>query len=229
MDARRITSEMDAVSERLSLLRQEVISLEQWRAELHTALKVVERLGSGGTTQADGNGFQALATDTRTTSGASVASHGTPTLTVGDPLSRPKRQTVPARGLAAKAGQAVIEMLREEGAFLRPMEVVRRLRDQHGITIGLGRPGRETSDLSAAIGHGKVLELTVSRQNGWSLTEWNGNPPGKRELTFTPSHGEGLVSRPSGHEISGTQPSLPDNTFEHDPEPHLADGGAVGK
>ncbi len=213
MEVRRITAELSAVGERLSHLRQQIISLQEWEVELQTTLKVLQRLGDHDPAQPKEPDFP----------------HITPARPPSGPAPRATRLVTPAKGLAAVAGQAVAEMLRAEGKFIRPMKVVHRLRDQHGITIGLGRPGRETSDLSAAIGHGKVPELIVSRQNGWGLTEWNGTAPADRDSTFTSVHSKRVDQRPSGHQFAEVQPPLSDVAHEHDPEPHLAESDVVGR
>jgi len=89
-----------------------------------------------------------------------------------------------ATGLPGRAGQALIEMLREKGDFIKPLDAVARLKAERGIQIGYGKPGRETSDLSAAIGHGRVPGLVVTRKDGWGLEEWSGIPPVQREQGF---------------------------------------------
>ena len=214
MTARRIAAELDVVASRLMLLRQEITSLEQWEMELRTTLKVLQRLGDEEPAQVDRSNFSA----TEPTMPVTLAN------STGNPSPQRRRQITPAKGLAAVAGQAVTAMLRERGTFMRPMEVVHLLRDQHGITIGLGKPGRETSDLSAAIGHGKVAELTVSRQDGWGLTEWNGVPPAGRESTIALAS-ETPIQQLTRNQAVGVEPSAMDDAHE----PHLTDGGIVGR
>lgn len=218
MDAQRITAEMDAVGEHLSRLQKEITGLEQWRLELHTALKVLERLDST-------DPMQVKESDVSPAPTPASAVLATSTTTAGKTPLRPKRQITPAKGLAAEAGKALIEMLREGGKFLRPMEAVRRLRDERGIIIGLGKPGRETSDLSAAIGHGKISGLTVSRQRGWGLTQWHGTSVAT-ESTFTTTS-EMLAIRAPDDQAVEAQPSVTDDV--HEPEPHLTESNIGGR
>jgi len=155
--ASRIEAELENASDRIARLRGEIEVLKAWQDELHTSLRVIRRLADvGGKHEFYNFSVSAPAT-------LSISSKHT-TITV-------------AKGKAALAGQALIDMIRERGDYIKPVEAVNRLREEHGLTIGPGKPGRETSDLSAALGHGKVPGLMVTRQVGWGLEEWGGIVP----------------------------------------------------
>lgn len=176
MNVKQIETELGHVSDRLAKLRRQVDEQVKWEAELRTALRVLSRLN--GTSEP-------LPRDTADATSA-VEHTVVRTTTVRDKDGAVFRKTYGrvrplATGLPAQAGQALIEMLRVKGQFIKPKEAVERLKEEHNIRIGIGKPGRETSDLSSAIGHGRVSGLVVTRQDGWGLEEWKGIPPVERD------------------------------------------------
>jgi hypothetical protein len=168
MSAQRIGEELAAVTERLAGLRRQMDKLEAWAAELRTSLRVLARL-EGQT----GEHTVVSAVTVRDSDGAVIRR------TLAGKV-RP-----PATGVPLRAGEALKAMLRAKGDFIKPKEAVERLKAEHGIRIGPGKPGRETSDLSSAIGGGRVPGLVVTRSDGWGLEEWNGVPPARREASGT--------------------------------------------
>lgn len=174
MNVKQIEVELARVSDRLIELRRQIGEQEQWEAELHTTLRVLTRLGDAS---------EAIASDdTEEGNGQHTIVRVT---TVKDKDGSVHRKTYqrtppPATGVSARAGKALMEMLRLKGNFIRPKDAVARLKTEHNISIGIGKPGRETSDLSSAIGNGRVPGLIVTRQDGWGLEEWQGVPPIER-------------------------------------------------
>lgn len=166
MSMSQIEAGLMRAGERLSELRRQISETEEWEAQLRTALSVLARLGEGEATQ------PLPIFTARTNDAAPREREHMPSVT-----SESRRVHKPATGLPAEAGQALIAMLRQKGDFIRPMEAVTRLKAEHGIQIGLGKSGRETSDLSAAVGHGRVPGLIVTRGQGYGLEEWKGIAP----------------------------------------------------
>lgn len=195
MSVRKIEQELAVVAEKLVNLRRQISELEAWEGELRTSLRVLERLGASEPANevqpARLSGWLAAALEGQAAhkqnpTGQPDTHTVTHQITVRDSDGQVTRRTIPrdrplATGVPLQAGQALIAMLRAKGDFIKQMEAVERLRHEHGIQIGPGRPGRETSDLSAAIGHGRVPGLVVSRAHGWGLEEWNGIPPSQRQ------------------------------------------------
>lgn len=153
MSNSRIHAEMQAARQRLEGLEVAAEKERAWIAQLEAAIRVHERLGITQNASSDGE------------TSNKVPSVKTPT------KGRTRNETV------VRAEQVLVAMLREAGDYIRQIDAVKRLREEHGIVVGMGVPGRETSDLSAALGAGKSRYLAVSRRYGWELREWNGLPP----------------------------------------------------
>lgn len=189
MSVPQIERELATVAERVAALRREIGELEAWESELQTSLRVLTRLSDGSHGSARPHMNRNAQSGERAQDQAADPSdvHATTReATVRDAGRTLRHRSYDrarslATGVPLQAGQALIAMLRAKGDFIRQMEAVERLRAEHGIRIGRGRPGRETSDLSAALGHGKVPGLVVTRSDGWGLEEWEGVPRAKRQ------------------------------------------------
>jgi hypothetical protein len=156
MSVKRVEAELTAVESRLAALRQEIASPERWEGDLRTSLHVLTRLAGNDPDS------QAVSADVHTVVREKRVNDAT-----GEVRQRTVHHGRPlATGKALEPGEALVAMLRAGGKHIRPMDAVSRLRDEHGIQIGLGKPGRETSDLSAAIGHGRIPGLVVTRSQG---------------------------------------------------------------
>lgn len=164
MVEKQVEAELAVVTGKIAKKQAEIASLEKWADELRTSLRVLRRL-SGSRDEWQPESTHIAAHNSANDSQAAVRQAGS-------------RERPLAAGRALDAGMALMQMLKEQGNFIRPLEAVRRLKDEHEIRIGSGKPGRETSDLSAAIGHGRVPGLVVTRSQGYGLAEWNGFPPG---------------------------------------------------
>lgn len=164
----RLEEEIIKVSEKIASLQGELEGLKEWEKELRTSLRVFSRLTSSSSIDTAVNSIEINVVEKHLPAYEQRLGR----------FERAPRTTPIATGKAALAGQTLREMLAVKGDYMRPIEAVSRLRIEHGITIGPGVVGRETSDLSAALGAGKVPGLYVTRQTGWGLEEWNGKPPG---------------------------------------------------
>lgn len=161
MEIRDIEAKIEELSGMIKTAREELDTLNSWRETLENAVKVLSIMK-----EKTGSDLGRYFTDVATKSAVDLI----------DAFKDDTREVRPAKGTAAAAGQALLTELHSRGNYMKPMEAVRYLHDAYGITIGLGKPGRETSDLSAALGHGKVKGLTVSRRMGWGLEEWRSQP-----------------------------------------------------
>lgn len=161
MEIRQIEEELEDANRKIENVKVALESLNKWKNALENALKVL--------------------TIIREKTGTDHGKYYTPEATISAVYGIrnvlvPPREVRPAKGKAAEAGQALLKELRARDNYMKPMEVVRWLQETHGLIIGLGKVGRETSDLSAALGHGKVDGLAVSRAMGWGLVEWDNQP-----------------------------------------------------
>ena len=164
MSTRQLEAELSAVRSRIQELRVEANRLELWEQRLQSALDVLLLV------MTEGSQEPGRLPAEQTQDQPQKPRHRPPHPALARPVK--ERGLTPAVGKAASAGNALKEMLRTKGDYIKPLEAVRRLKEEYSLTIGLGKPGRETSDLSAALGHGKVEGLNVSRRLGWGLTEW---------------------------------------------------------
>lgn len=161
MEIRQLEAELEDAKEKIEKIKHSLENLSKWKNDLESALNVLkiieERTGTD-----HGRYYTPEATETAVSNIRTV--------------SVPVREIRPAKGKAREAGQALLKEIRARDTYMKPMEAVRWLQEMHGLTIGLGKAGRETSDLSAALGHGKIEGLTVNRAVGWGLAEWENRP-----------------------------------------------------
>ena len=175
----RIEAELIAVTARIERLSMELTKAKDWEAELTTSLRVLRRLAGRREQNGESHDEASQGDDD---AGIALGPEASET---EESTSSSRRSARGRSDIILRAEAALIQMLREKGDFIRQLDAVNRLRVEHGILIGAGIPGRETSDLSAALGAGKSALLYVTRRSGWGLTEWEGDPPGVRETTNT--------------------------------------------
>lgn len=164
MSTKQIETQLSAVTARIQSLRAEADRLEAWAQRLQSALDVMHLV------EMDISPAAEHIPAAPNKCAPQKPTYRPPAHLLTKPIK--ERALTPAVGKAAQAGETLKELLRVKGDYIKPLEAVRLLKENHGLTIGLGKPGRETSDLSAALGHGKVEGLGVSRRSGWFLTEW---------------------------------------------------------
>ena len=161
MSIARIKRELEAAQARITSLGDEIAAITRWQGELIISLSVLQRLDD--VSEDDQADQQSTSDDATAADGENVRQ-----------TNRRSRSDVVTRAEAA-----MIELLRERGDNIRQADAVTLLRERYGIVVGLGKPGRETSDLSAALGRSPGLR--VSRTQGWRLTEWGETTKAERD------------------------------------------------
>ena len=205
MSSTRIETELAAVATRIEKLTAALNKERAWQEELATSLKVLRRLGDMAGPSA-GEVMDIV---------ADPEAHG---FQVANVVVRKRSRSQ----LVARAEQALVSMLQDKRNFIRQLDAVNRLREEHRIVVGGGVPGRETSDLSAALGAGKSRYLTVTRREGWALTEWSGVPPVCKDRDARVPTETALAGQDGPtHYSDSTDGDCSD-------EPAQSDGGAVG-
>ena len=157
-------------------LTQVIAQKRDWQGKLMTSIEVMKQLS-------EQSGVDASASSVSINEGPDASTFDETALKSSD-LRKPIRSRNP---MVLRAEEELIRMLRKGGDYIRQLDAVNRLRLEHGILVGSGVAGRETSDLSAALGAGKSAYLRVSRKHGWELTEWEGMPPVWREVGLDPN------------------------------------------
>ena len=155
MDIRRLQAEITVAEARIENLNNDLASARQWLADLTTSLAVLRKLG--------GIELQPVAMP------VAPPSLGRSSV-IGIEV---RKKGIRRSDVVERAGEALVELLTERGHHMRPMEAVTLLRERYRLVVGSGISGRETSDLSAALGNGKFPPLYVTRSEGWGLKTWH--------------------------------------------------------
>ena len=186
---------------------QLIAQRREWQGKLVTSIEVIKQLtGQEEDEPSAFGGSDREESDVKSDDGSA-------------PKPSQTRKSIRSRSpMVLRAEEELIRMLREGGDYIKQLDAVNRLRLEHGILVGSGAVGRETSDLSAALGSGKSAHLRVSRRFGWELTEWGGLPPKHREAR--PDPGQNGPDGPDADEAHGEEIVTADGSAAVHDEPN---------